>query len=593
MGHTYLLVSHTNISVVQWPLVGVNVTTDPPFYYTNDLQSAWFDPVANVTRGWFHLDLGTDPKATYFVSEITYAESADNGKTYIPRQFDRFKRDRVIISAQYKLNNKDYVKTAAQIAESGTDNGGVGAHWVIEMGSFLYMYFIDMWAEMDDGSHHYGMCIARASKISGGVPGSWFKWYRGSFSQPGRAGECSVIDNIMATAVIKLPGMAPVNTDFYYAMAANPSVNSASLDGLNWINTWGAAVPPQHPIVDKNNPYDRSTRVGYFSVVRDNDNQLWLYGVLSDYFRPLAIRNIVRWPISFSLTPVKMCGNRVALTRFRDVRTGFIRVTWLPIDTKIYEPIDQVAYVSACFGNGFKRLVNCMVSSTNIHFLTWESNCTRTSPSPDGKPLIFYGALGNILPVQMSGLVPLYRCFHPNTSSYDAAVGDCTFPLVIDALLGYTMPIGSNVSTFSTNFADPFFDPSYPQVLDPDNPLFPIPRSRKLADESVANSSPAASLSSVATAGLSIGGLCVGLILVAVVLYLTIKRRRRVQNTSDDADTPPVSPSHTVTVSDDVWAAPRSPLHPVTVTNPRTVVNETTVWPYLDSEGLTTLELRR
>jgi hypothetical protein len=43
--------------------------------------------------------------------------------------------------------------------------------------------------------------MARASVSSGGTPGSWLKLHNGSFSQPGRGGECSAIAGVAGTAV--------------------------------------------------------------------------------------------------------------------------------------------------------------------------------------------------------------------------------------------------------------------------------------------------------------------------------------------------------------------------------------------------------
>jgi len=183
----------------------VNVTKDEPYYYTNDMQAAWHDPDKNITRGWFHLEIGTGTQS-FFVGEIAYAESNDYGINFKPNQFDRLKSDRAILSSG------PYFKTAEEVMESGTRNGGTGPHWLVEVGDYLYMYYIDMWGERVNGTHRFGVCLAHATKESGGVPGSWFKWYKGSFSEPGIRGNCSILGSTSATAVIKVLLRPPLST---------------------------------------------------------------------------------------------------------------------------------------------------------------------------------------------------------------------------------------------------------------------------------------------------------------------------------------------------------------------------------------------
>eukprot|EP00045_Choanoeca_perplexa_P010469 m.105907 g.105907 ORF g.105907 m.105907 type:complete len:188 (+) comp15294_c0_seq13:625-1188(+) len=53
----------------------------------------------------------------------------------------------------------------------------------------MYLYFFE-WDGFEDIPH---VSVARATTASGGVPGSWWKWYNGSYSQPGLHGDSDML----------------------------------------------------------------------------------------------------------------------------------------------------------------------------------------------------------------------------------------------------------------------------------------------------------------------------------------------------------------------------------------------------------------
>ncbi len=86
---------------------------------------------------------------------------------------------------------------------------GAGEPSAIVVGDYIYLYYVD-WGTASgppDEVH-----VARARISSGGLPGTWQKYYRGAWSQPGLGGQ--------STAVIARA--APGATTVY---AANPSVS--------------------------------------------------------------------------------------------------------------------------------------------------------------------------------------------------------------------------------------------------------------------------------------------------------------------------------------------------------------------------------
>lgn len=156
------------------PALEWNLDADEFDHCGSWLNATWRD--GTIVRGWYHAetdcfdyDLGITHKS------VAYAESYDDGRTFI--------------KVGYPHNQ---VLTApAGITDPMYDD--VGDHWVIQRGAYLYMYFL---APDYDSPPHYPprIHLARSSVADGGRPGTWYKSYRGVFSEPGLGGLSTPID---------------------------------------------------------------------------------------------------------------------------------------------------------------------------------------------------------------------------------------------------------------------------------------------------------------------------------------------------------------------------------------------------------------
>jgi len=530
MGTSYLMIESRNLSDIIFPPKHIGLRARTPTYYTHDLEAVWYDPEFDIIRGWVHIELGTgDGTQSFYIGEIAYTESNDTGYTWKPNSF-LLNRDVVIRSAS------PYHKTAAQILASGTKNAGTGAHWVVEKDEYLYIYWVDFWAELPDGSNKTGRCVARALKSSGGRPGTWLKYYRGSFSEPGIKGKCSSLIGMGGTAVFRVPQFTSANHDYLFAYPAGvPGSGAVSLDAKTWYPLFGHVVPQMLSIqagISNTAVYG----TGYFSVIADENDKMWLYGLYRNPIdNPDGQRNIVRWPLTFSIVSSGTCFSRVGLTRWRLRSDPLVtQITWYPTDGAIWAPDEEIlGYVTSCFGRRLTRLVICTLGTK--YFIGLESECNSTARAPDGSSTrpVFAGGLGTMIttdpalvtPTDVANLVPLYRCFHPTRKIFDASAGRvCQEPFVAQKLLGYVMPSNYDNALFSVgSSSDPFYDPTYDQTT---GELLANPDS---ADKS---SSPSSTGGANGMSPAIVGAICavvgVGLVMGTVVAVARRNRRSRI-----------------------------------------------------------------
>ena len=113
-----------------------------------------------------HLFSGVDYAGTPFYAGIGLARSSDGGVTW--------QRQGQIISAH-----------DPQQATQSSPGAGASTPTVVKANGFIYAIF----REIDLQSNVKGFAIARASIASDGIPGSWQKYYQGSFSSPGLGGD--------------------------------------------------------------------------------------------------------------------------------------------------------------------------------------------------------------------------------------------------------------------------------------------------------------------------------------------------------------------------------------------------------------------
>ena len=181
------------------------------------LNAAFVDPAnASVVHGFFHQEWHCDyAMGLYTNKSVGYARSEDGGLTFAPAG--------------------ENVQLIAGNNFSSTRQCGEGDHGVVRLGDFLYLFFIE-W----DGpeSIHGGTtaALARSAVADRGVPGSWRKWWGGSFEEPGVGGRSDVVW-VPGTAVYAVPAAAAD------ALIAVGVIFSGPLD-VSWSGGDGSAAAP-------------------------------------------------------------------------------------------------------------------------------------------------------------------------------------------------------------------------------------------------------------------------------------------------------------------------------------------------------------
>jgi hypothetical protein len=145
-------------TVMDGPIAG-----DPYESQYASVNATWRDPATGTIHGWYHAEVpvpGCSPGVHY--ASIGYATSIDDGHSFV-------KQGMVVTSADPVVPNQCFGQ-------------GVGLPHVIASGTYLYMFYDTLTPPDFVGG---GITIARATQAN---PAQWFKYYNGSFSEPGLGG---------------------------------------------------------------------------------------------------------------------------------------------------------------------------------------------------------------------------------------------------------------------------------------------------------------------------------------------------------------------------------------------------------------------
>ncbi|MEO8285761.1 MAG: DNRLRE domain-containing protein [Chloroflexota bacterium] len=195
-----------------------------------DSCGAWMNSTyrtGSLIRAWYHSE--TDgPVCTSAPSKkaVGYAESTDGGRTYYKPNYPNNK----VISAPSRFTDPVQASEADQK--------------VIQVGNYLYMYFM--------AGRDYKVRLARSLVSDGGKPGTWWKYYNGSFSQPGLGGESTAI----ASGSVLGRAWVSYNTALgeYMGFSWSPTGFGISLspDGINWRRVTGDILHTTHQFHNRN-----------------------------------------------------------------------------------------------------------------------------------------------------------------------------------------------------------------------------------------------------------------------------------------------------------------------------------------------------
>jgi hypothetical protein len=269
------------------------------------LNSAYVDATnSSIVHGFFHQEWHCDyANNEYTNKSIGYARSEDGGLTFSPYPTP-------------SDSNPGVDQIIAGFNTTTRHQTGEGDHGVVRVGNFLYLLFIN-WDASHDG---ISVGLARSPISSGGTPGSWVKFYNGTFNsaEPGVGGRADAVSGSPGTAVSRVIGGT------IDALVVVGVILSSSM-GISWIDvnnsdsfapstfTPAAAGPLFN--ADWSN-WDRSINAselfGYPSLVSDSgspDASIDPYQSTSLVFTYLAPRSsftdrwLVRRPVTFFMLP--------------------------------------------------------------------------------------------------------------------------------------------------------------------------------------------------------------------------------------------------------------------------------------------------
>ncbi len=169
---------------------------------------------------WDWSDPGGMPEGTYYAS-IGLARSFDGGR--------KWERIGPIITGRDPKPDRP-VRFA---------NGAGLPCAVVAIDGFIYLYYTDWPTGMGMASGPDEIHVARSPISSDGTPGSWRKYYRGSFDEPGLFGDSqAVIERPNPTALFAASASVSFNVflDAYLAvfLADDGFYHASSQDGIQW-----------------------------------------------------------------------------------------------------------------------------------------------------------------------------------------------------------------------------------------------------------------------------------------------------------------------------------------------------------------------
>jgi len=370
------------------------------------LNSAIID--GDTIRGWYHAeyDCNYDIGQTY--KSIGYCESHDGGLTYEKKGYPN---NQVITGS--------LPPTAGQTI-------GTGDHSVL-LGNdgYYYIFYID-WND-------YGHCVARAPVSSGGVPGSWTKYYNGEWSSPGIGGNCSGIWQLVGATVYnhESGNLVSVGNGNGISLAFGKSAISFKqlnvpivfAEGSQWVRTTSStellSYPALVPMGGGSDPLD---------------NSFWLYYTYVEPGKYFTDRYLVRRQVDI-FTPNEAMDISaqagVELSRYTSGPKTWVTTTAPIFDNFSYDT--SLGYILTAEYDSTVPLYDCYIESWDDHMLNI-NKCDTTAG------ITFLRLMGWVYANRQPYTSPIYRCWNVDTLKHSVSNSiDCEGNGYMEFILGWTL----------------------------------------------------------------------------------------------------------------------------------------------------------
>lgn len=380
-----------------------------------DECGAWLSSIYKLDEnhwiGWYH----AEEKCRYEIQEIhmsmAFTESFDGGKTWVKPNYP----NNQVLTANSSFNN-----------DPNQDDAGMGR--VIKIGEYFYHFFF-----ADAGGWRTHLARSRVSDL--GKPGTWYKYYNGSFSEPGIGGRSTPVNNLPASGafVVYNSYLNRFITSFVSGKFGFSFYYSSEGDFLSW----NGFPQPQtareisiYPQVSFNEDY----RVDYWLLPRtSNHKQVYAYGSLiapggdSDtagkefylYYMKLFDgegfdkRYLLRRKINLYQNSTDPYWAKIPLVRYEKSSPRKTKVsTEIAKPDEGYQKTRTLGYLLPYEKEGFRPLYDCYIPTWNDYMVSSADPSARNWEHCESDGDVFVRRIGWISQTQTPDAnLPLYRCF--------------------------------------------------------------------------------------------------------------------------------------------------------------------------------------
>lgn len=363
---------------------------DPVLEYGTDfdscgawLNNAWRD--GTVIRGWYHAESPNpqcDSNAWLTKKSVAYAESNDGGFSFTKPDYSS---NQVIV---------------APLAYTELITADEGDHHVIQMGDYLYMYFL--------AGRNWQIHLAHSHISDGGRPGTWQKYFNGTFSQPGVHGESSPIAvwDDLATSWVSFNTYLNRYVGFSGKWQRGFGL-SLSADGMNWAALPYLIIPTEGEWLNRD--ADSKELAAYPSLISTYgdsnhiDDTFWLYYMYLNPGKGFDDRYLLRRKIHLEWTDSDMqieLVPHIALVQYRNNDDTWATTTNTYTN---YESVETVGYLFTDQIPNSKPVYDCYIDFWDDHMLTIDD--------PTCGNATYLRRVGWISTIPFDNSVQVYRCF--------------------------------------------------------------------------------------------------------------------------------------------------------------------------------------
>lgn len=396
---------------------------------------AWLSSIYQLDKdhwlGWYHSE--------------DHCQYSNNGETHMTmaftESFDGGLTWKKTSSSDSQVGNKVITASSEYANDINKNNTGTGR--VIKVGDYFYMFFM---TTADWKTH-----IARSKVSDEGRPGTWMKYYNGSFSEKGIGGKSTaLLDGFHSFITFNsyLNRFIIPTTFARWGFSLRFSKNN---DILTWDNP-----QPVYPLVsdtadDRADNWWASPRTGlkeiysYPSFVSSDGSseeigkEFYLYYMKVYSGEGLDTRYILRRRATLYKNQSDPYSARVVLSRYE--KSGPRKTK---ISTEIAKPAEgyskksDLGYLLPYETSGFTSLYDCYIPSWGEYFLSIADPSQKKWEHCEGDGDTFVRRIGYVSQSQTAEAdTPLYRCFDESGQDHFAATEVSCEGKKNEGILGY------------------------------------------------------------------------------------------------------------------------------------------------------------